>query len=551
MHRREKAMKKMTVLLSVSCFISLLVGACSKNVQDSTKNSLSESNVSETESNSSFIESNSSIESSSSFESNSSAESSSSFESNSSSSEITKTYTITWKNGDEILEVDENVQEGTLPTYDGLEPKKEDANGKGYTFDGWLPEITLVNQDMTYTATFNEYDLPVEINYYFNGLLLKNEMVEVGSTLNYVPEIENYAFTGWYTDADCTQSYELNQPISKAMDLHAKMDPIGTYFEYNDLGEHEIDCKIFKKENGLFIEYIAKEDANLFGYGVCLDLPSEDISILLATTGNIAKQTYQNWAWNYQLPADVGAIVKRDVMGEKTRSSIYFSNETLNISQTTESIGVCFFEVVNANGSQYGIYNCAVYDNTQLVIDGGVDKFPRMTLLTPNTTQDFERFGASQALISLSTYDFGLKITIVSTPTTATFGYGIMIGDFQTNAGICDLYALNFGTMDHHIYGDWAWNGNYVLPSSIGVLSSETNLDGNKIVTLFYTFDTLNSALYGLNLSDDTSKIGVQFFEYVTDAQGNLYGCYNCLNVNNTPLAFDTGVANFVEVELR
>lgn len=68
--------------------------------------------------------------------------------------EFTKTYTVTWKNGEEVLEVDENVPENTVPTYDGETPVKADEDGITYIFAGWTPEVTAVTGDVTYTATF-------------------------------------------------------------------------------------------------------------------------------------------------------------------------------------------------------------------------------------------------------------------------------------------------------------------------------------------------------------------------------------------------------------
>ena len=73
------------------------------------------------------------------------------------------TFTVTWKNGNTVLETDENVSEGTTPTYNGNTPEKTEDESYTYTFSGWsdgtntygvsdtLPAVTA---DVTYTATF-------------------------------------------------------------------------------------------------------------------------------------------------------------------------------------------------------------------------------------------------------------------------------------------------------------------------------------------------------------------------------------------------------------
>ena len=78
---------------------------------------------------------------------------------------IRRTYTITWENEDgTVLEKDENVLYGTMPTYDGKTPEKPISSRMRsvsdgqytYTFAGWNPEIAPVTGDITYTATYSQ-----------------------------------------------------------------------------------------------------------------------------------------------------------------------------------------------------------------------------------------------------------------------------------------------------------------------------------------------------------------------------------------------------------
>ena len=61
-----------------------------------------------------------------------------------------ETFTITWLDHDgTVLEVDENVLKGTMPTFDGRIPAHESLE-----FKGWDPEVVLVDGDKTYTAKY-------------------------------------------------------------------------------------------------------------------------------------------------------------------------------------------------------------------------------------------------------------------------------------------------------------------------------------------------------------------------------------------------------------
>lgn len=70
--------------------------------------------------------------------------------------EVVRTYTITWVNFDgTVLEVDENVEYGVTPHYDGANPSRENERGVNYTWRGWTPTIVPVYRDATYTAKYN------------------------------------------------------------------------------------------------------------------------------------------------------------------------------------------------------------------------------------------------------------------------------------------------------------------------------------------------------------------------------------------------------------
>jgi hypothetical protein len=81
--------------------------------------------------------------------------SSTSEESYSTSSISEKLYTITWLNYDDtILEVDEDVTYGTMPTYDGTTPVRVTDAQYTYTSTGWSPELAMVISNQTYTAQY-------------------------------------------------------------------------------------------------------------------------------------------------------------------------------------------------------------------------------------------------------------------------------------------------------------------------------------------------------------------------------------------------------------
>lgn len=75
-----------------------------------------------------------------------------------------KVFTVTWKDHDgTILETDENVVEGSNPSYDGEEPTRAETEDIIYTFAGWDPELSPVAGDITYTAVYSELHKNVKL----------------------------------------------------------------------------------------------------------------------------------------------------------------------------------------------------------------------------------------------------------------------------------------------------------------------------------------------------------------------------------------------------
>lgn len=113
-------------------------------------------------------------------------------------------YTVTWLNYDgSILEKDEDVPYGTIPTYNGETPTKPNSTNRSYSFNGWSSEIIAVTQDITYTATFLEDYIYHTISFDSkDGSTIESQMIIDGETINKPqdPIKEGYTFKTWLFD---------------------------------------------------------------------------------------------------------------------------------------------------------------------------------------------------------------------------------------------------------------------------------------------------------------------------------------------------------------
>lgn len=67
-----------------------------------------------------------------------------------------RTYTVKWVNyNGEVLELDENVEYGQSPVYNGENPVRPDGHGVSYSWKGWSPVLETVESDQVYTAIYD------------------------------------------------------------------------------------------------------------------------------------------------------------------------------------------------------------------------------------------------------------------------------------------------------------------------------------------------------------------------------------------------------------
>ena len=113
-------------------------------------------------------------------------------------------YTITFKNGDEVLQTGE-VEYGTIPTYSGQTPTKASDAQYTYTFDGWDNEVVAVTGAATYVATFKSTVNKYTITFKNGDEVLQTGEVEYGTIPTYSGQTPTkasdaqftYTFDGW------------------------------------------------------------------------------------------------------------------------------------------------------------------------------------------------------------------------------------------------------------------------------------------------------------------------------------------------------------------
>lgn len=116
---------------------------------------------------------------------------------------VVQVTTIVWydEDGTTVLERDEDVAIGTMPSYDGATPTKASTTQYDYAFAGWTPEIVEVTESASYTATYTPTLRSYTITWLdADGTQIDTTTVDYGETPVHPRPVSVYTFTGWDPD---------------------------------------------------------------------------------------------------------------------------------------------------------------------------------------------------------------------------------------------------------------------------------------------------------------------------------------------------------------
>ncbi len=260
--------------------------------------------------------------------------------------------TITWTNYDgTVLEVDENVPYGSMPTYDGETPTKKGDSHYSFSFSGWSPQIVEAVQSATYIACFAQNDLLIftlnddEKSYSIvgNNINFDIDLVVVPSEFNGYPvtKIKSYAFSSCeflksiFIPITITEienyAFRYYRDLIIYCEAPAIMEGWGYSWNNSYIRPFRDPCVVWSSLNGLHGEYGG------FLYGVC-GTYDEPYATIAGYSGEENKIV---------IPSSVlyeGTELEVKVIGENSFSSSHIISLNFEDGSKVETFGKASFQ---------------------------------------------------------------------------------------------------------------------------------------------------------------------------------------------------------------
>jgi len=126
-----------------------------------------------------------------------------------------RTYPVTWRNENGTTLMTEQVAYGTVPSYSGATPTKDETDEFTFSFSGWDTEPVAVTGAATYTATYTGAKRSYTVTWQNeNGTELAVDTVEYGQMPVYTGATPTKAGTGHYSYVHSGWTPELH-PVTR------------------------------------------------------------------------------------------------------------------------------------------------------------------------------------------------------------------------------------------------------------------------------------------------------------------------------------------------
>lgn len=399
-------------------------------------------------------------------------------------------FTITWMNYDEtVLEVDRNVEAGTIPTYDGDTPTKPSSGDTTYRFIGWSPNISKVTKDTIYVAQFSDSVNSYTITWKnYDGSVLKTDNnISKGTNPSYTGTTPTrrgtaqytYTFDGWTPELtavtqDVTYTAKFKEEVNKykitwisdgkAIETDTdvaygdnpsfdgttptKVDPNNLY-EYEFIGWNPTISSVTgdQKYNAVF-----KETKKTFSYGDTVTF--DKIQYTFGTKATLITVT-DEYSDYYNKKA-VRLVVTMKNLGTSTFEPYMLFYEVYNPKGKSEDIGYMEYDdgiqyndrLSRNTAKDYAIYIPYTADGVYSIVieDSMLNSSIRANFTVPspviNYTVSFDANGGTGSMTSVNK-ESGTSYTLPTSNFTAPTGKHFAGWSYTATGSIINTSSIN------------------------------------------------------------------------------------------------------------